>query len=119
VLPLKDLWGRAVGEKVTGWGGEILKELGGLPGGRAWFAGTLLRQGCGGQAESGAEYNNNYCILVQLVKDYFKWFGWREIALSIRLLFPSLGRSTAAKFTRSKEPTPSSNQPLLLRSVRL
>jgi hypothetical protein len=28
-----------------------------------------------------------------------------------RLLFPSLGRSTAAKFTRLKEPTPSSNQP--------
>src|SRR5260370_21117844 len=27
-----------------------------------------------------------------------------------RLLFPSLGRSTAAKSTREKEPTPSSNQ---------
>ena len=29
-----------------------------------------------------------------------------------RLLFPSPGRSTAAKSTRSKEPTPSSNQPI-------
>jgi len=28
-----------------------------------------------------------------------------------RLLFPSPGRSTAAKSTRLKEPTPSSNQP--------
>jgi hypothetical protein len=42
--------------------------------------GTLLRQGCGEQAERGAQYSNNYCIWVQLVKDYFKWFGWREIA---------------------------------------
>ncbi len=30
-----------------------------------------------------------------------------------QILFPSLGRSTAAKFTRSKEPTPSSNQPFI------
>jgi len=29
-----------VGEKVTGWGGKSLGELEGLPGGRAWFAGT-------------------------------------------------------------------------------
>ena len=57
MLQLKDLWGRSVGEKVVAWDGKILKELEGLPGGRAWFAGTLhstrvgicYRQGCGGQ----------------------------------------------------------------------
>jgi len=42
-LPLKDLRGRSVGEKVTGWGLKILKELEGPPGGRAWFAGHTER----------------------------------------------------------------------------
>jgi len=48
-MPLKDLRGRGVGKKVTGWDGKILRELEGLPGpsrlwvnGRAWFAGHLL-----------------------------------------------------------------------------
>jgi hypothetical protein len=80
VLPLKDLWGPSVGEKVTIEDGKISMGLEGLPVGRAWVAGTLLRQGWGEQAESGADYTNSYCILVQLVKDYFKWFGWREEA---------------------------------------
>jgi hypothetical protein len=29
---------------------------------------------------SGADYINEYYISVKLVKDYLKWFGWREIA---------------------------------------
>jgi hypothetical protein len=33
------------------------------------------RQSSSWQAESGGEYRNNYCISVQLVKDYFKWLG--------------------------------------------
>ena len=39
MLQLKDLRGRTVGEKVTGWDGKILEELEGLRGGQAWFAG--------------------------------------------------------------------------------
>ena len=65
------------GEKVTIGDAKISMGLEGLPVGRAWVVGTLLRQGWGEQAESGADYTNNYCILVQLVKDYFKWLGWR------------------------------------------
>ena len=33
-----------------------------------------------GRQRSGAEYSDNYCISVQLVKDYFKWFGSRAVA---------------------------------------
>jgi hypothetical protein len=39
VLPLKDLCGRSVGEKVTGVDLKVLKELEGPQGGRTWFAG--------------------------------------------------------------------------------
>jgi len=78
VLPLKDLCGRSVGEKVTGWDGKILEELEGLPGGRAWFAGhppfrqgrICACQGYGGKRKDRADYSKNYSILVQLVKDY-------------------------------------------------
>jgi len=82
VLPLKDLRGRSVGKKVTGWGLKILRDLEGLLGGRAWFAGhfpfrqgrDLRSPGCGGRKDR-ADYRDDYSILVQLVKDYFKWFG--------------------------------------------
>jgi hypothetical protein len=30
--------------------------------------------------EERADYNNYYSTWVQFVKDYYKWFGWREIA---------------------------------------
>jgi hypothetical protein len=60
VLHLNDLRERIVGEKGMVWDEKILKELEGLPGGRACVAGTLLRQGCGGQAESVANYNKDY-----------------------------------------------------------
>jgi hypothetical protein len=45
VLPLKELEERSVGEKVTGWDGEVLKGLEGLPGGWTWFAGHLPTAG--------------------------------------------------------------------------
>jgi len=70
VLRIKDLRGRGVGEKVTGWSGRILEWLEGLPGGWAWFEGT----------EGRSKYVCYYDIMVLLVKGYFKWFGWREIA---------------------------------------
>ena len=71
MLPLKDLRGRSVGERVTGWNGDILEELERLPGGRAWWRAP----------KSCAEYINNYYISVYLVKGYFKLFAWRGIAL--------------------------------------
>ena len=37
MLQLKDLWGRTVGEKVTGRDGKILEELEGPRDGRAWL----------------------------------------------------------------------------------
>jgi hypothetical protein len=60
VLQLKDLRRQAVGEKVTVSDGKSLEELEGLPGGKTWVAGTPLGQGCGLQAESGANYNKDY-----------------------------------------------------------
>lgn len=43
MLQLKDFGGgRSVGGEGMSWDGKILKELEGLPGGRAWFAITLL-----------------------------------------------------------------------------
>lgn len=42
MLPLKDLRGRIVGEKVTVWDGRILEEFEGLPGRRPWEAGTKI-----------------------------------------------------------------------------
>jgi hypothetical protein len=71
VLQLKDLRGRTVGEKVTTLDEKILGELEGLPGGRAW-----------GYRHERAVPTTSTRIThsVQLVKDYFKWFGWREIA---------------------------------------
>jgi len=59
VLHLKELGRRGVGKKVTGRDREILKDLEGLPCGRSWFAGTLLRQGCGGQAEEWCRLNES------------------------------------------------------------
>jgi len=59
VLPLKDLRGRSVGEKVTGWDAKILEELEGLPGGRALEGGT--REVC--------PFNStDYSIYVSFVK---------------------------------------------------
>ena len=45
MLQLKNLCGRSAVEEVTTWDEKILKELEGLSGGKAWFAGTLLVQG--------------------------------------------------------------------------
>jgi len=45
VLQLKNLCGRSAVEEVTTWDEKILKELEGLSGRKAWFAGTLLVQG--------------------------------------------------------------------------
>jgi hypothetical protein len=59
-LQLKELWGRAVGEKVKVWDGEILRELEGLPGGRAFGKAPS----CGGERRSVAEYIEKYGILV-------------------------------------------------------
>ena len=70
MLPLKDLGGRSVGEKVTGWDGKIWEEFEGLPGGRAW---RRARKSC-------AEYIRDYYISVYLVKNYFKWSVCRGIA---------------------------------------
>jgi len=78
VLPLKDLCGRSVGEKVTGWDGKILEELEGLLAGGHGSQGTLLSdragfalaKGTAGKRKDRADYSKNYSILVQLVKDY-------------------------------------------------
>ena len=45
MLHLKGLRDTGSGKKAIGWDGEILKELRGLPGGRAWFAGDLPAAG--------------------------------------------------------------------------
>jgi len=66
VLPLKDLRGRSVGEKVTAWDGRILKKLEGYLAGEHGSRGTLLsdragicdRQSCGGQAEGSCRPMN-------------------------------------------------------------
>lgn len=59
MLPLKDLRGRSVGEKVTVWDGKILEELEGLPGRRALEGGT--KEAC--------PFNStNYSIYVLFVK---------------------------------------------------
>ena len=68
MLPLKDLRGRGVGEKVTGWDGKILEELEGLPGGRASFGCAFLPTGLRRRKDC-ADYTKDYIILVQLVKD--------------------------------------------------
>jgi hypothetical protein len=91
-LHLKELRGSTVGEKVTLWDGKVLEELPfvaqgkqGLSGpsklwvnGRAW---ETRHPPAAGKRRSSAEYIDNYGILVQLVKDYFKWFGCLGIAL--------------------------------------
>ena len=59
-MQLKDLGGRTVGEKVTVWDGKVVRELEGLPVGRACFAGTRDR----------CQLYEYYCTSVQLVKDY-------------------------------------------------
>jgi hypothetical protein len=71
VLQLKGLWRRTVSEKVTSLDEKILGELEGLPGGRAW-----------GHRHKRAVPTTPTSVThsVQLVKDYFKSFGWREIA---------------------------------------
>jgi hypothetical protein len=48
------------------------------------FWGSLKDYLAGGHGprplEERADYTHDYSIWVQLVKDYFKWFGWSEIA---------------------------------------
>jgi hypothetical protein len=83
VWPLKGLQGRGVGEKVTGWDGEVLEGLEGLPGGMVREAppfrqGRNLRPPKRRRAESGANSINNYYTSVQLVRHYLEWFGWRD-----------------------------------------
>ena len=80
MLHLKELWGWCVGEKVTLLDENILEELEGLPGGRPWEAGTLLRHGYDGEAEDRCPSNreimahwyslsNDYLQVVCLLED--------------------------------------------------
>jgi hypothetical protein len=71
VLQLKDLLVQVVGEKVTQRDKNILEEMEGARRGRAWFAGH------GGAVPIQGPH---YSILVQYVKDYYKWFVCWEIA---------------------------------------
>jgi len=48
-------------------------------------AGFLAEAAAGGEAADCTCY---YSIGVLLVKDNFKWFGWREIDQQIRILHP-------------------------------
>lgn len=51
-------------------------------GGFWWSLRDYLASEHGSRAlEERADYADHYSTWVQLVKDYFKWFGWREIAL--------------------------------------
>jgi hypothetical protein len=82
VLILKDLLWRGMGERVTAMDGKSLREFEGLPGGHGSRA---------------------------LVKDNFKWFGWREITRRERPVcprfpsrFPSTVTSASDNFTLPK-----------------
>jgi len=73
MLQLKDLRGRSVGDKVTGWDGKILKKLEGPRGGGAWFAGT----------EESCRLNETiiaYWYRMSMIT--YKWFGCCGIAAS-------------------------------------
>ena len=61
MLPIKDLRGRSVGDKVTGRDGKTLEELEGLPGGRAWFS---------RHRKTVPNQRNDYSTLVTYVKNY-------------------------------------------------
>jgi hypothetical protein len=69
VLNLNNLRERSVGEKVTVWDAKILMEFEELLGGRPWEAGTLLRQGYGGEAQDQClNLQTHYSISVPFVK---------------------------------------------------
>ena len=82
MLQLKDLRKLGVGEKVTVWDGDILEDLEGLPGGRAWREGR------------GKSCRPNQTIIAHwyYVNGYFKLFVcWGIPGLRVRFPFRSRG----------------------------
>jgi hypothetical protein len=56
-----------------------------LVGGHESRAGFVARAAAAGKL---TDYRDHYSREVLLVKDNFKWFGWREIDRQIRILHP-------------------------------